>query len=198
MSGAWGPVPMPDRPLSDLGLWLMTGTAAVPDHRAQPGGGHPVPLRAVGGPAPIPTKRCPAGHPNNPDGDRCRVCDQPFHGAAEVVAVAPVALARLLLEDGTAIDVVTDLAIGRSPHGGGAADTLTVTGPQVSRRHLLLEARGWQLTVRDCGSTNGTFLTRRGERGRRRVPEDQAIPIRIGDALHFGSRQALVVQPPAR
>jgi pSer/pThr/pTyr-binding forkhead associated (FHA) protein len=153
-------------------------------------------LRPVDDPAPIPAKRCPAGHPNNPDSERCRICDALFDPATEVEQTWPGSPARLLLEDGSAIDLVADLSIGRNPSGTVGGDTLAVTGPQVSRRHLVIEVDGWRVTVRDQGSTNGTFITRRGERGRRRVPEGESMPVRVGDTIHFGSRQALVVQSP--
>ncbi len=151
-------------------------------------------LRVVAPAEPIATKLCAEQHPNDPESPVCRICDQPFANAEQVLAMAPTTVARLLLEDGTAVDVSDALTIGRSPADGGHGDTLTVTGRQVSRHHLSVEARGWQLFVQDCDSTNGTFLTRRGEKGRRRVPIDRAIPVRIGDSIHFGSRQALVVQ----
>lgn len=151
-------------------------------------------LRAVAEPLPLPTKLCPDGHPNNPDGETCMDCQFRFAGAAEVTTMAPRPVARLLLEDGTAVDVVDDLLIGRSPIDNYALDTLTIAGRQVSRRHLLLKTVGWQLRIQDCDSTNGTFLSRRGERGRRRVSSECSVPVRIGDSIHFGSRQALVVR----
>ncbi len=157
-----------------------------------------VELRAVTPPATIATKLCPAEHPNNPDTANCVVCLQAIATTAPVVDMTPRPVARLLLEDGTGIDVADRLTIGRSPVATSEArrdetDTLTVDGRQVSRRHMTLEVKGWQLLIRDADSTNGTFLARRGERGRRRVPIERAIPVRIGDAIHFGSRQALVV-----
>ncbi|MGB5756575.1 MAG: FHA domain-containing protein [Acidimicrobiales bacterium] len=153
----------------------------------------PVDLRAIPDPAPVATKFCSHRHPNNADSSTCRVCNETFTGAADMVAIRPLAVGRLLLEDGTAVDVADDLLIGRSPTGDGRSCTLTVTGRQVSRRHLLIEARGWQLYVRDCDSTNGTFIARQHERGRRRVPVDHAVPVHAGDIIHFGSRHALVV-----
>ncbi len=107
-------------------------------------------------------------------------------------------MARLLFEDGTAVEVADDLMIGRSPVSEGLRATLTVNGRQVSRQHLVLEIRGWRLYARDWGSTNGSFLTRRGERGRRRISTEDGVPLRIGDSIHFGSRQALVARPTAR
>jgi hypothetical protein len=170
----------------------------------------PLALRPVPPPEAVPAKRCPAGHPNDVEATACRLCETALDPAAAVVDVRPEPLARLLLEDGTAIDLVADLVIGRCPGGpgstdgfdqpgdgtvrsSGAHDTLTVSGRQVSRCHLVVEPRGWRLLVRDTASTNGTFVTRRGERGRRRVPEERAVTLRIGDTIHFGTRQALVV-----
>lgn len=177
-------------------LGPTAGAGAIPDPAASGAGWTAPSLGLVPAMEPIPTKLCRQRHANDPDADRCRLCDHPFDGAAAVIDVPPAVVGRLLLEDGTAIDVVADLAIGRSPRGDGGRDTLTVAGSQVSRQHLVVEVRGWELYARDCDSTNGTFVTRRGERGRRRVSGDEAVPVRIGDALHFGSRQALVV--PAR
>lgn len=168
---------------------------AVTDNGDDAGTGRPgvAGLRAVPHPAPVATKLCVEGHPNNAYGRSCRICGRRFRGASEILAMTPISVGRLLMEDGSAVHVVEALVIGRHPVGDHRMDTLTVTGRQVSRRHLLLEVRGWDLYVTDCDSTNGTFLTRRGERGRRRVSPDGAMAVRIGDSIHFGSRQALVV-----
>ncbi|MEM9653302.1 MAG: FHA domain-containing protein [Actinomycetota bacterium] len=147
--------------------------------------------------APQPAKCCPADHPNDPDADRCWICGDPFDPAAALITRVPGAVARLLFEDGTAVEVADDLMIGRCPSADDRRATLTVSGRQVSRQHLVLEIRGWRLYATDWGSTNGTFITRRGARGRRRVPADDAVPLRIGDSLHFGSRQALLARPTA-
>ena len=154
-------------------------------------------LQAVSGPAPLPAKLCRAGHPNDPRAKVCWTCDQELDPAAAVVTRVPGVLARLVLEDGTAIGLADDLMIGRSPVGEGRRATLTISGPQVSRRHLILEIDGWRIYVKDCGSTNGTFLSRRGERGRRRVPTGHHVPLRMGETIHFGSRQALVARSTA-
>jgi pSer/pThr/pTyr-binding forkhead associated (FHA) protein len=153
---------------------------------------------AVPASPPLAAKCCAADHPNDPDAESCWICGNPFHGAATLVERTPGTLARLLFEDGTAVEVADDLMIGRSPVSEGLRATLTVNGRQVSRQHLVLEIRGWRLYARDWGSTNGSFLTRRGERGRRRIPTEDGVPLRIGDSIHFGSRQALVARPTAR
>ncbi len=153
-------------------------------------------LRPVPAPDGVPAKRCPDGHPNDPEATVCRLCHHRLDQAASIVDLPPEALARLLLEDGTAIDLIDDLVIGRCPPGDdGTRTPLVVSGRQVSRCHLSIEIRGWRLLIRDQGSTNGTFISRRGERGRRRVPEDRSIPLGVGETVHFGDRQALVVGP---
>lgn len=143
----------------------------------------------------VPAKVCRAGHPNDPDADRCWICHDRFDPAAQLVHRSPGVLARLLFEDGTAVAVADDILIGRCPPADGALATVAITGPQVSRRHLMVRIQGWRLYVSDCESTNGTFLTRPGDRGRRRIPAGGGVALRIGDLLHFGSRQARVARP---
>lgn len=156
----------------------------------------PLALRPVPEPDAIPAKRCPAGHPNDPEATECRLCDHQLDPAAAVVDLTPRSLGRLLLEDGTAIDLTDDLLVGRCPPDeGGPSETLIIAGRQVSRLHLTIEVRGWRLLIRDLGSTNGSYITRRGERGRRPVPEDRSVPLQIGDTIHLGSRQAMLIEP---
>ncbi|MEM7272987.1 MAG: FHA domain-containing protein [Actinomycetota bacterium] len=153
-------------------------------------------LRPVGPLPAMPAKVCDHGHPNDPDAEVCWICTAPFAGAVLVERRSPHPVARLLLEDGTAVDLATDLVIGRSPRDDAdGADTLTVTDPKVSRHHLRLETAGWRPWVRDCDSTNGTFLSRPGERGRRRVGLAEPSPLHLGDTIHFGSRRARIVGP---
>lgn len=170
-----------------------TAAAALDRPPVSPGDRRPLALRPVPPLDAVPAKRCPAGHPNDVEAVECRICRDPLDAAAAVVEVLPEPLGRFLLEDGSAAELVTDLVIGRSPAGDGDEALLTVPGRQVSRTHLRLEVRGWRLRILDLGSTNGTFVTRQGERGRRRVPEDRPVPLHIGDTVHFGSRQALIV-----
>jgi hypothetical protein len=172
-------------------------SAALLAERDWPAGRRPLDiappvLRPVTAPTPIATKFCPKRHPNNPDTERCTVCQMDLRAVSTIVDITPEAVARLLLEDGTAIDVAEPLLIGRSPRETTRSDTLTVTGRQVSRVHFVLEVAGWQLLIRDADSTNGTFLARPGERGRLRVPTDSPVAVHVGDTIQFGSRQALV------
>jgi hypothetical protein len=144
---------------------------------------------------PVPTKVCSQAHPNDPTSSRCRICERRIDPAAEVREMVPTVVAHLVLDDGSAVAVANRLVIGRSPIRDVDTDILTVAGPQVSRSHAIVETTGWQLRIRDLDSTNGTFITRRRERGRRRVPSHRFLPLQIGETVHFGSRQALLLPP---
>ena len=56
---------------------------------------------------------------------------------------------------------------------------LCLSSPEVSRRHAEIYERDGELRIRECGSTNGTFINRK------RLDDD--APLRNGDVLHFGS-----------
>ena len=62
----------------------------------------------------------------------------------------------------------------------GAACDVTLNDPSVSRAHAVVETAGTEPTVRDLGSTNGTFVN--GARV-------QAARLRDGDELRFGNTQ---------
>jgi len=56
---------------------------------------------------------------------------------------------------------------------------LCLSSPDVSRRHAEIYQHGGKLRVRECGSTNGTFINRK------QLYDDAALC--NGDVLHFGS-----------
>jgi DNA-binding winged helix-turn-helix (wHTH) protein len=64
--------------------------------------------------------------------------------------------------------------LGRTPEA-----LLWVEHPSVSRRHAIIHVEGGRATIEDCGSKNGTFVSRRRVEGRREL--------RAGDELWLGS-----------
>ncbi|MCB9378835.1 MAG: EAL domain-containing protein [Holophagales bacterium] len=66
--------------------------------------------------------------------------------------------------------------IGRAP-----GLELTLKTPEVSSAHATIEIGSDGLTVRDLGSTNGTFVNRQ--------PVSSATPLADGDILHFASQE---------
>jgi EAL domain-containing protein (putative c-di-GMP-specific phosphodiesterase class I) len=71
--------------------------------------------------------------------------------------------------------------IGRRPDLG-----LTLASPEVSERHAEIARSGDGLTLRDLGSTNGTFVNRR--------PLSGSAALRPGDVLHFADRELRLVR----
>lgn len=72
--------------------------------------------------------------------------------------------------------------VGRSPQCD-----IVLADPSVSRSHALLDVRAGALTVRDAGSTNGTFVN--GER-----IEERAL--KPGDTVSFGKTTLRVAAAP--
>ncbi len=81
---------------------------------------------------------------------------------------------------------VSDFAVypveGMARIGRGLECDVTLNDPGVSRAHAVIETEGAEPTVRDLGSTNGTFVN--GARV-------QAARLRDGDELRFGNTQML-------
>lgn len=71
--------------------------------------------------------------------------------------------------------VTQTLRVGRS-----TGSDIFLVDPSVSRNHAVLELRGEDVVVRDCGSTNGTFVN--GERVQLRT-------LRPGDRVAFGKTE---------
>jgi FHA domain/Protein of unknown function (DUF3662) len=69
---------------------------------------------------------------------------------------------------------------GRALIGRSEDSDIFLVDPSVSRTHAVVEVDGAEPTVRDLGSTNGTFVN--GER-------IDARPLRPGDELKFGNTQ---------
>lgn len=124
-------------------------------------------LASVGSGLPGPTVlagRCPVGHLTPPHSAACRVC-----GAA-IAAQQPFKIARpplgvLRLSTGDTVTLDRGVLIGRKPTAPpGVTERphlVRVNSPEhdVSRQHAEIVVEGWQVYVRDLGSTNGTTVT---------------------------------------
>jgi ABC-2 type transport system ATP-binding protein len=87
---------------------------------------------------------------------------------------------------GSEVPVDSQLVVGRD---AGAADVVLDEDPEISRRHAALSPAGAGLTVRDLGSTNGTFVN--GER------LSETVALETGDRVEFG-RTIIEVRLPAK
>ena len=111
-------------------------------------------------PSPMPVRVCPCGESNPVSLRKCRRCggelmDIPMTRPSESSAGAPGAKAcALLLPDGSRFPVTENTVLGRE----GALREVLKDRPYVSRRHCELIPGPQGLSVRDLGSTNGTWL----------------------------------------
>lgn len=105
---------------------------------------------------------CPSGHLTAPFAHGCRVCGQPVD-PSNPTRIARPSLGMLRREGGDPITLDRDVVLGRAPQapapGSASSPHLVKVGePGVSRSHLQLTLDGWQVFVRDLGSSNGTEL----------------------------------------
>lgn len=115
---------------------------------------------------------CDHGHENPPSRSNCRLCDAPLSDdPADVREITRPPLGRLRFDDGTSHLLRGDLVIGRKPVApeNTVAETLALAGEKMSRRHAMINLRGWDTLIVDLGSTNGTVV----------VPSSGAAPIVI-------------------
>ena len=140
---------------------------------------------------------CPHGHPNPPGELRCRDCGVTVDDQ-RVRRVAQPVLAVLRGSDGSEAPVDRPVLVGRAPaeRGPGPVRLLTVPSPghDISRTHLQVAVDGWQVTVTDLHSTNGTLLVDRD--GRRSLPPGQPVPLVPGDVLELAEGVSVAVTDP--
>lgn len=84
---------------------------------------------------------------------------------------------RLRMIKGMPVNGVYSI-VGKARVGRSEENEVFLLDPSVSRAHAVVELDGGAATVRDLGSTNGTFVN--GER-------IEAHPLRDGDELTFGN-----------
>ena len=144
---------------------------------------------------------CEAGHPNPVHASSCRECDSAITSRTGQVE-RPV-LGVLRVSSGATAVLDADVIIGRVPQGTSSTAAqsphlLAVPSPgkAISKTHCAVRVEGWDMSVEDLGSTNGTFLLRAGEEPRR-VPEHQQLFLRIGDVIDIGDDTTLTVEREA-
>lgn len=104
---------------------------------------------------------CELGHHNPPDFPRCRVCGGPLD---EPVLVPNPKLGWVRSSDGQTRPLEGDIVVGRAPETGRVAGVTALETPPailaISRQHLRIHQEGWEISVSDLGSENGTLLHR--------------------------------------
>ena len=96
--------------------------------------------------------------------------------------------------------LVRPVVVGRAPPVPGddpEAEALRVPSPNhdISRTHLRIEPRGWQIEVTDLNSTNGTLVTSPDGQTRRLTP-GQPTEVGLGWTIDIGDGQKILLEPP--
>lgn len=124
--------------------------------------------------------RCAAGHLTPPEQDRCRVCGVHVD-AAQPGEVPRPTLGVFRSSAGEAVILDRDVVFGRAPQASASRAAsqphlVKVVDPGISRSHLHVALDGWQVMVRDLGSSNGTEIQLPGgEPEKLRAQEDYLI-----------------------
>jgi hypothetical protein len=139
---------------------------------------------------------CTNGHLNNPSVGECWVCGAAV--GAETARGPRPPLGRLTTKDKKSYIVDTNFVIGRRPGmaedvAAGRARPIEVPDEHhdVSRRHAELNVEGWDLILRDLGSSNGTYYLVAGATDWVRVQPAQPVKIESGTIITLGGYEIL-------
>jgi hypothetical protein len=143
---------------------------------------------------------CSFGHPNPPGSPRCRRCGQPVDNANPRLVHKPV-LAQLITAGGARIEVTDTVLIGRAPSaqpGDGNPILLPIPSPNsdISRTHLKVAVKDWDIIATDLHSTNGTMLVRPGQ-APVRMMAGTPVTVDPGTILDLGDGGVITVGLPA-
>jgi hypothetical protein len=143
---------------------------------------------------------CSFGHPNPPGSPRCRRCGQPVDNANPRLVQRPV-MAQLITAGGARIELTDMVLIGRAPTaqaGDGNPILLPIPSPNsdISRTHLKVAVKDWDVVATDLHSTNGTMLVRPGQAPVRMMP-GTPVTVEPGTILDLGDGGVITVGLPA-
>lgn len=142
---------------------------------------------------------CVNGHANAPGSRACRVCQGPVDSSNPRLIRRPT-LAGVHSNQGDFADIVSGVIIGRGPdtsHGPEGSQLMKVPSPSndISRNHVLVTTREWNVHVTDLNSTNGTTVLPVGE-----TPfilrDGASVQVELGTVLDLGDGVSVRIEPP--
>jgi hypothetical protein len=139
---------------------------------------------------------CRNEHFNDPRVPYCAVCGVSMAQQAHVSQTGPrPPLGLLVLDDGATFRLDTAYVVGREPERDeavlqGRARALRIDDPKgvVSRIHARVELDGWDVTVVDLASANGTHIAPPNSDAWTRLEPHRPIVLTPGTRVVFGRR----------
>lgn len=153
-------------------------------------------------PQPVQGILCSRQHFNNPIARYCQVCGISMaHATPNLVERPRPTLGFIVFDDGTTFALDRSYAIGRELPEVVDPDMtpLVIDDPEhsVSRRHAELRLDGWDVVVRDVGSSNGTRVWNPPTSSWQRLQTGEPLALRDGTYVAVG-RRVFVYEPAVR
>ncbi|MFN2496567.1 MAG: FHA domain-containing protein [Pseudonocardiaceae bacterium] len=139
---------------------------------------------------------CSRGHLNNPRARFCATCGiRMAERTGVIVTGIRPPLGLLVFDDGTSFTLDEDYLLGRQPDvdervRDGSLRPLMVDDQHglVSRAHLEIQLREWDVYLNDTGSANGTFVATPGAPAWSALVPGQPLRLPPGTRVSIGSR----------
>jgi FHA domain len=139
--------------------------------------------------------RCKHNHFNDTTVAYCMVCGISMAQSEKVPVLGTrPALGVLVLDDGTTYSLERSYVFGRAPETDelvdiGKASPVRLADPMMSRVHARVVLDGWEVSVIDADSTNGTFVCPPGQLSWTRLSPGAGATLRPGAMAAFGRRR---------
>ena len=144
---------------------------------------------------------CQNGHTSPQNATVCRVCGTLIAPQGPQLVPRP-ALAILRSSDGSVVELDRPVLIGRAPSADRSTARsprlLTVPSPghDISRTHVEIAPDGWQVSVTDLQSTNGTLVVPPGAGARHQLVAHDPLIVELGTVLELGDGITILVDFP--
>jgi hypothetical protein len=138
---------------------------------------------------------CKRGHFTDPDSQFCIVCGIGLYETKIKRKGVRPELGFLVFDDGSVFHLDHDYVLGRQPEVDEDVKAGTVrglrlddSGGTVSRAHAIVRLIGWNVTIADRKSQNGTLVAAKGSEQFVPVSRDQPITLVPGSRIQLGQR----------
>jgi hypothetical protein len=139
---------------------------------------------------------CSRGHFNHPMASYCAACGiSMIHITHNLVDGPRRPLGVLVFDDGATYTLDADYVVGREPENdptvaSGKARPLVIDDPDrsISRVHAAIVLDGWDASIADRGSANGTSISAGENDPWTRLEPDHPVPLMPGNRVMLGKR----------